>query len=156
MGKSNRTACESWRSYSFDIDLSTDYPGRVIGLSRFTRDGRSPQVAPQWDQQCCSETKQKETSLRWQWATRKQRHFWWGTHNYMKKHNHKGQETRTSCLLEQLKHGAQSPTLRFWDSTFLAPLQIFIVFSLLGEKFSADLLVKQQERQIWHKETCLY
>lgn len=59
------------------------------------------------------------------------------TYNCMKKCNCEGQETQTSCLLEQLNYGAQSLTLRFWDSTLLAPLGIFD-FSTT-KNFSADL-----------------
>lgn len=49
MNRSNSTACGSWGSYSFDSNLSADYPGRTIGLSHFFRDRQPLQGASWWD-----------------------------------------------------------------------------------------------------------
>lgn len=102
--RSNSTACGSWQR--------PIKPGRIIGLYHFFRYGQPVQGAFGWD------VLWNPVKWNWQGYTRKQWHFWWITYTQMKKYNCEGQETWRDCLLQQLKLGAQSLTLQFWDSTF--------------------------------------
>lgn len=114
MNRSNSTACGSWGSYSFDSNLSADYPGRIIGHNNSS--GMASHYREHLD----------ETVL-------------WGAHRQNEKDTHKNkgtsdeeltptwrnvncevQETWTDCLLEQLKHGAPVFDLAILRFSFLS------------------------------------
>lgn len=144
MNRTNSTACGSWRFYSFDSDLSSDYPGRITGLSHFSRDGQPPQEASGWDVL---------------WGTRVECNFITLIRIYKKttallmSNLHLHEETE----LQRPRDVNRFAFLNSWNTEHsLWPcdfeIQLFKLhsrtsLSLLGPKnFSADLLVKQQER----------